>query len=62
MDVITVEYQCASCGEGNESLVDPTAGMKQSYTEDCEVCCRPNRLLIHISGEGVVAITVEIDE
>ena len=26
--------------------VDPSAGSKQSYVEDCQVCCKPNILQI----------------
>jgi len=50
------EYACASCGEINETLVDPIAGLKQSYVEDCAVCCRPNVLhvLVEPSSGSVV--------
>jgi hypothetical protein len=39
-------YQCAGCGEWNETSVDSSAGSKQSYIEDCQVCCKPNILQI----------------
>ena len=39
-------FQCAGCGEENETDVDPSAGSKQSYVEDCQVCCKPNVLRI----------------
>jgi cysteine-rich CPXCG protein len=39
-------FQCAGCGEVNETDVDPSAGSKQSYVEDCQVCCKPNLLRI----------------
>jgi hypothetical protein len=39
-------YQCAGCGEWNETSVDSSAGSKQSYIEDCQVCCKPNILRI----------------
>ncbi len=44
----TVEsgFQCASCGEWNTTLVDESAGRRQSYVEDCQVCCKPNVLRV----------------
>jgi len=39
-------FQCASCGEWNETSVDESAGSRQSYVEDCQVCCKPNVLRI----------------
>ncbi|HWO57815.1 MAG TPA: CPXCG motif-containing cysteine-rich protein [bacterium] len=44
-------YFCAYCGEENDLAVDPTAGTRQEYVEDCQVCCHPNRLLITFGGE-----------
>ncbi|HEX3820209.1 MAG TPA: CPXCG motif-containing cysteine-rich protein [Candidatus Sulfotelmatobacter sp.] len=39
-------FQCASCGEWNTTSVDESAGRRQSYVEDCQVCCKPNVLRI----------------
>jgi cysteine-rich CPXCG protein len=39
-------FQCAACGEWNETTVDESAGSRQSYVEDCQVCCKPNVLRI----------------
>ncbi len=30
-------------------VVDGSGGRRQVYIEDCEVCCRPNRLVISIA-------------
>ena len=38
-------FQCAGCGEWNETTVDTSGGWKQHYIEDCQVCCKPNLLL-----------------
>lgn len=35
-------YNCACCGEVNETVIDQVNGEKQEYVEDCRVCCRPN--------------------
>jgi Cysteine-rich CPXCG len=39
-------FQCAGCGEWNETTVDASAGQAQSYAEDCQVCCKPNVLTV----------------
>ena len=39
-------FQCAGCGEWNATPVDESAGGRQSYVEDCQVCCKPNLLRI----------------
>ena len=39
-------FQCAGCGEWNETVVDESAGRLQGYVEDCQVCCKPNLLAI----------------
>lgn len=41
-----VGFVCAGCGEWNESFVDASGGLRQSYVEDCQVCCKPNVLRI----------------
>jgi hypothetical protein len=39
-------FQCAGCGEWNSTTVDESAGHQQRYVEDCQVCCKPNALLV----------------
>jgi hypothetical protein len=39
-------FQCAGCGQWNQTTVDDSAGRRQSYIEDCQVCCKPN--VLHI--------------
>jgi hypothetical protein len=39
-------FQCAGCGEWNQTTVDESAGRRQCYVEDCQVCCKPNLLRI----------------
>jgi len=47
----TAEYACAYCGVTNLTFVDLSAGMQQSYVEDCQVCCQPNVLYLQINEE-----------
>jgi len=39
-------YACAGCGEWNETSVDESAGSRQRYVEDCQVCRKPNLLRV----------------
>ena len=52
-------YDCAFCGESNEVFVDGSGARTQRFTEDCQVCCRPNLLSITIHYDGVVNVDVE---
>ena len=49
-------YACAFCGEANEVFVDPSGGRRQSFTEDCAVCCRPNLITLALGEDGEVAL------
>jgi hypothetical protein len=44
-------FQCAGCGEWNQTTVDETAGGTQSYVEDCQVCCKPNVLQVRYDAQ-----------
>ena len=42
---------CPFCGEEEELSVDPGGGDRQTYTEDCAVCCRPR--VVHVEPSDV---------
>jgi Cysteine-rich CPXCG len=55
-------FQCAGCGEWNETEVDESGGSRQQYVEDCQVCCKPNVLDIcwdSAAGEFVIEAQLE---
>jgi hypothetical protein len=55
-------FRCAGCGEWNETVVDESAGNRQSYIEDCQVCCKPNVLAVareRSTGEFTIAAELE---
>jgi cysteine-rich CPXCG protein len=54
-----VTYACAFCGEENEVLVDPSGGRRQTFTEDCAVCCRPNLITLVMGDDGDVEIQAD---
>jgi hypothetical protein len=39
-------FQCAGCGEWNQTSVDESGGGSQNYVEDCQICCKPNTLRV----------------
>ncbi len=47
-------YQCAGCGEWNETNVDESAGSRQTYVEDCQVCCKPIEMELRVAEDGAV--------
>ena len=49
-------YACAFCGEENEVFVDPSGGRRQTFTEDCAVCCRPNLITLVMGDDDDVEI------
>jgi len=48
----SVTYGCAFCGE------DASAGRRQTFTEDCTVCCRPNLITLAFDDDADVSIEV----
>jgi Cysteine-rich CPXCG len=53
-----VEYACAFCGEENDVLPDESGGRRQTFIEDCTVCCRPNLITLIFDDDGDVEIEV----
>jgi hypothetical protein len=55
-------WQCSGCGEWNTTTVDRSAGGRQSYVEDCQVCCRPSVLTLEYDTElGEYLIQAELE-
>jgi Cysteine-rich CPXCG len=51
-------FQCAACGEWNTTSVDESAGRRQSYVEDCQICCKPNVLGIEYDAEAEECVII----
>jgi hypothetical protein len=57
-----VRFQCAGCGEWVDTVVDESAGSKQQYVEDCQVCCQPNLLTIQWdTSAGEYSVSAELE-
>ena len=57
-DVEGVVY-CPYCGEANEVALDPGSGAQQEYIEDCQVCCRPWRVIVAYDDAGAAQVFAE---
>ena len=56
------QVQCPYCGEVVEIGLDPGSGMVQDYVEDCQVCCRPWRVLVSYHSDGSATVNLEADD
>ena len=52
-------YICDACGEEIVIPIDPSAGTRQQYVEDCPVCCHPHVLVIELDDSGEVRVRSE---
>lgn len=50
-------YVCGSCGEEIVVPLDPSAGERQGYVEDCPVCCSPNEVFVDFDEDGTARVT-----
>jgi hypothetical protein len=50
---------CPYCGEWNEVSLDPGSGAHQEYIEDCQVCCRPWRVVVAYDDAGAAHVSAE---
>ena len=50
---------CPYCGEPNEVALDPGGGSRQEYVEDCQVCCRPWRVVVSYDADGAAHVTTD---
>lgn len=53
-----VETSCPACGEDVTLLIDETAGRRQTYVEDCWVCCRPMQVRVTVYARDEVDVEV----
>ena len=50
---------CPYCGQINEIALDPGSGNEQEYVEDCQVCCRPWRVVVRYLPDGTADVVAE---
>jgi transcription elongation factor Elf1 len=52
---IEAEFNCAYCGALNVTVVDAAGGHRQTYVEDCQICCKPNTLEAEVDPQTSTA-------
>ncbi|HET6579846.1 MAG TPA: CPXCG motif-containing cysteine-rich protein [Gemmatimonadales bacterium] len=52
---------CPYCGEINVIGLDPGGGPRQEYVEDCQVCCRPWKVLVNYLPDGSAVVSLEAE-
>ncbi len=45
-------YTCPACLESSFVGIDPSAGRRQRFIEDCPVCCRPIEFEVTLDSVG----------
>lgn len=53
-----IDTTCPACGEPITLVVDVTAGRRQSYVEDCWVCCAPMEVTVIVHSRDDVEVAV----
>lgn len=53
---------CPYCGENVEIDIDESGGSKQSYVEDCPVCCQPWTVEVVQDRAGEWSITLRTSD
>ena len=49
----TAKVICPFCSEPLSLPIDQSAGSRQSFEYDCEVCCKPIVVSLELTDEGV---------
>ena len=48
------ELNCPYCAAAISIRIDETAGARQFFVTDCEVCCRPIEIELDIDPDGTI--------
>ena len=59
--VESAHIHCPYCGESLEITVDASVG-RQTYIDDCQVCCQPIQFRIRVNAEGTSSIDVRTED
>lgn len=53
-----ISLVCPYCGEAVELDADQSGGSRQSFVEDCPVCCRPWQVVVARDRDGSWNVTL----
>ena len=48
------EFNCPYCAAVASIAIEETAGRRQNFITDCEVCCRPIEIEVDIDSDGYI--------
>jgi transcription elongation factor Elf1 len=54
-------FTCPHCGEEISMVLDLSVG-RQTYVEDCEVCCRPIAITYAVEGDALAEFSASSTE
>ena len=53
------EFECPYCCESNSVRLEASGGSKQSFVQDCTVCCKPIQIKVRFQDDEVVEFSAE---
>lgn len=53
------EISCPYCSEAITVRVDQTAGRRQFFVIDCEICCRPIEVEVDMDADGYIHLVAK---
>jgi hypothetical protein len=54
-----IGYSCPFCGERLSLKIDIAGGRRQEFIQDCEVCCRPIKIVLEFKAGEVANFSAE---
>jgi hypothetical protein len=57
MEEVEQNLKCPYCGEKISMLIDLSTDGTQTYTEDCEVCCRPIQITFTVEQNNLTGFS-----
>lgn len=57
-----ISQTCPYCGEEVEVDIDESGGSRQTYVEDCPVCCNPWRVEVTRDRDGIWTVNLRTND
>jgi len=55
-------FDCPYCGVENSVRLDVTGGNKQSFVQDCVICCQPIQITVQFENDELIDFSVERED
>jgi len=53
------DFDCPHCSGGNSVKLDVSGGSKQSFIQDCEVCCKPFQITVQFENGALIDFSAD---